>query len=151
MHTEVRKNPRSAALRWGVALLALLAFAAMAAGPAKAQSATTVLVAQDPTLGPILTDPNGMTLYVFMRDTPAMSNCSGQCATTWPPFQPGMGDLTLPDGVGGTLATITRDDGTQQVTYNDMPLYYFARDMMPGDTNGQGVGGVWFAAVPQSP
>jgi len=125
----------------------------MNAGPSSvhAQSQTTVLVAQDPNLGPILTDATGMTLYVFMRDTPDMSNCNGGCAAIWPAFQPPAdGNLTLPDGVAGTLGVSMRPDGTQQVTYNDMPLYYYSGDMNPGDTNGNGIGGVWFAAMPQA-
>jgi predicted lipoprotein with Yx(FWY)xxD motif len=146
--TIALRTRRPAALALA-ALFALLAVSAMR--PAHAQVGTTVQVAQNPTLGAILTDPNGMTLYVFMRDTPGSgtSACSGGCAGTWPAFQPPAGDLTLPDGVSGTLDTITRDDGTLQVTYNGSPLYYFSRDMNPGDTNGQGVGGVWFAATPQ--
>lgn len=116
--------------------------------PVRAQDSTTVQVGQNDALGAILTDANGMTLYVFMRDTPDVSNCNGGCAGTWPAFQPPEGDLTEPDGVTGILGVITRQDGTMQVTYNDMPLYHFSGDMNPGDTNGQGIGGVWFAATP---
>lgn len=130
-------------------LVALALLAALAAGrPARAQSAPTVMVAQDATLGAILTDPNGMTLYILTRDSPGVSTCSGGCLSVWPALAPPAGDLTLPDGVGGTLAVITRDDGAQQVTYNDMPLYFFARDMNPGDASGNGVAG-FMVAMPQ--
>lgn len=127
----------------------LLVLGTALARTARAQSATTVMVGQNASLGSILTDSGGMTLYTFGKDTPGMSNCSGQCAVIWPPFQAPAGALSLPDGVGGMLATITRSDGTQQVTYNGMPLYFFARDMNPGDATGQGVGG-FAVATPQA-
>jgi predicted lipoprotein with Yx(FWY)xxD motif len=137
--------------RWMVLLLLAIAVGALAGRPARAQSTPTVMVAQNATLGAILTDTNGYTLYIFMRDTAGagVSNCTGGCARTWPPFQLPVGDLTLPDGVGGTLDVIMRDDGSPQVTYNGMPLYYYANDANPGDTNGEGIGNVWFAATPQ--
>jgi predicted lipoprotein with Yx(FWY)xxD motif len=94
----------------------------------------------------ILTDQNGWTLYTFKNDTPGVSNCSGSCATLWPPFivqqgvtpQAGAG---LPSGV--KLGTIQRSDGTYQVTYNDMPLYYYSADAKAGDTSGNGALGLW--------
>lgn len=138
--------------RWSavvVVVLGSLVFGlagAAGARPVHAQSAATVLVAQDPALGAILTDANGMTLYTRTTDMPGESSCSGGCATNWPPFQPSSDILTLPAGVGGSLSVITRDDGTQQVTYNDMPLYYWSKDMQPGDVTGQGIGGFVVAA-----
>jgi predicted lipoprotein with Yx(FWY)xxD motif len=100
-------------------------------------------------VGSFLTGEDGKTLYVFKKDTAGTSNCSGQCATNWPPFTIESSDtLKADDGVTGKLATITRADGTMQVTYNGAPLYYFAADKSAGDTNGQGVGGVWFVAAP---
>jgi predicted lipoprotein with Yx(FWY)xxD motif len=102
------------------------------------------------TVGKFLTGEDGKTLYVFKKDTtPGTSSCSGQCATNWPPFTVTASDTVKPgDGVTGTLASITRSDGTMQVTYNGAPLYYFAADKAAGDTNGQGVSGVWFVAAP---
>jgi len=145
---------RSLRPRWSAVFLivlgSLLLGLAGAAGarPARAQSATTVLVAQNASLGAILTDANGMTLYIRTTDTPGASSCTGQCAVAWPPFQPPSGSLTLPSGVGGSLSVITRDDGSSQVAYNDMPLYYWMKDMQPGDTTGQGIGG-FVVASPQ--
>ena len=73
-----------------------------------------------------------------------MSNCSGGCARAWPPLLT-VGAPQTGDGVNAaSLATIERDDGSIQVTYNGWPLYYFAKDQQPGNTNGQGVGDVWF-------
>lgn len=123
---------------------------------AAAQLTTTVGVSQNSSLGSILVDSRGMTLYVFSLDTSGMSNCSGPCVGAWPPFQPPAGSLTAPGSASGTLASMTRADGTQQVTYNGMPLYFFAGDKNPGDTHGQGIqppspsafGGSWSAATP---
>jgi predicted lipoprotein with Yx(FWY)xxD motif len=101
-------------------------------------------------VGKFLTGEDGKTLYIFKKDTtPGKSSCNGDCATNWPPFVLDAGDSTKAgDGVVGALATITRDDGTKQVTYNGVPLYYFAADKAAGDTTGQGVGGNWFVANP---
>jgi predicted lipoprotein with Yx(FWY)xxD motif len=112
-----------------------------------AQDDTTVLVSETPELGEFLTDAEGMTLYLFTKDEPGVSNCSGDCLANWPAFT-AEEPLTLPEGVPGTLGTITRDDGTTQVTYNDWPLYYWVGDQAPGDTTGQGVGDVWFVVPP---
>ena len=108
------------------------------------QSAATITTSEDPQLGVILVGANGNTLYVFTRDERNKSNCSGGCAQTWPPHKT-VGDPTAGEGVTASiLGTITRADGSTQVTYNGRPLYCFANDEKPGDTNGQGVGGVWF-------
>jgi predicted lipoprotein with Yx(FWY)xxD motif len=82
---------------------------------------------------------SGMTLYVFASDTAGngKSACSGGCATTWPPQTVANGTTpTAGSGLTGTLATITRADGTTQVTYNGMPLYHYSGDSSPGDANG---------------
>ncbi len=128
-----------------IPLLLLLAQATVtfAAGDA------TVQVKNDPKLGAFLTDSNGRTLYLFKKDTLNNSVCYDNCAKAWPPFT-ASGDLTLPEGVPGTLGTITRTDGTKQVTYNGIPLYYYAPDTNPGDVKGQGVGNVWFVVAPQT-
>src|SRR5262249_11557545 len=95
---------------------------------------------------------NGMTLYHFTKDTPGVSNCSGQCAVQWPPYTVSSSTAAagLPGGsaVGGTISTIVRSDGTMQVTYNGEPLYFWYKDVNPGDTTGQNVGGVWFVVAP---
>ena len=113
-----------------------------------AQEATFLAVSQDPSVGAFLTDAEGNTLYLFTPDTtPGESTCYDECAESWPPLTP-EDAMTLPAGVPGELATIERTDGTQQVTYNDIPLYYFVRDEAAGDIAGQGVGGVWFVVPP---
>jgi predicted lipoprotein with Yx(FWY)xxD motif/uncharacterized cupredoxin-like copper-binding protein len=105
----------------------------------------TVGWTQDAELGIYLTDPEGMTLYVFENDEPGRSTCYEDCAENWPPFT-AEEPLTLPEGVPGELTLVTRDDGTSQVAYNDWPLYAWVEDQAPGDTLGHGVGEVWFVA-----
>jgi predicted lipoprotein with Yx(FWY)xxD motif len=139
-------------LRWRnlffVALAAVMVFGL--ASLASAQGTATVDAATNPTLGQILTDSAGMTLYVFTKDTAGTSNCTGACLTNWPALTvPAGTQPTAGQGVTGKLGTITRtDDNTTQVTYNDMPLYYWASDKAPGDATGQGVQGVWFVVNP---
>lgn len=105
-----------------------------------------VLTTADSDLGTILVDGEGMTLYVFDNDSDGESSCYDSCAETWPPFT---GEVSAEGEVDASLmGTTERDDGTTQVTYNDMPLYYYAPDSASGDTNGQGVGDVWWVIGP---
>lgn len=109
--------------------------------------AIRIQVAQS-ALGPILADADGRTLYVFLNDEDNVSNCSGGCRDTWPPLDGE--DVEAGEGVDRALlgTTTSTPDGQPQVTYKSQPLYYFSRDSQPGDTNGQGVGGVWFVVSP---
>ncbi len=108
-------------------------------------SAPPVIKAMTGTLGTYLVNTSGMTLYRFTADSGGMSNCTGTCATTWPPLTTALTTRpTAANGVVGTLGTITRSDGSMQVTYNGSPLYTFAEDKAPGDTHGQGLLGKWF-------
>jgi len=81
-----------------------------------------------------------MTVYIFTKDTKdsGTSACTGNCITNWPALTvPEGATPTAGSGVTGTLATIKRpDDGTLQVTYNGLPLYFFINDKAPGDSNG---------------
>jgi predicted lipoprotein with Yx(FWY)xxD motif len=129
-------------------LTALLLASPFAVREAAAQDESYLAVANDPTVGAFLTDAEGMTLYLFTKDTePGTSTCYDQCAENWPPVAPA-DDLELPAGVPGQLGATERTDGSQQVTYNDIPLYYFAADQAAGDVSGEGVGGVWFVVAP---
>jgi amicyanin len=132
--------------RWAMVVVPVMLLVAAAA--VSAQGTATVATRTDPTLGTFLTDAKGMTLYLFTKDTtPGQSSCYDQCAQSWPPFTASE-PLTLPSGVPGELTTVARTDGTTQVAYNQIPLYYFAKDTQPGDTNGQGLFGVWFVVAP---
>jgi predicted lipoprotein with Yx(FWY)xxD motif len=102
-------------------------------------SGTTVAVRNIGGSNILVDGASGMTLYVFASDVAnnGKSACSGGCATTWPPLTVAKGTTpTAGNGAGGTLATITRDDGTIQVTYNGLPLHHYSGDTAPGDTNG---------------
>jgi predicted lipoprotein with Yx(FWY)xxD motif len=99
-------------------------------------------------LGNILVDSHGLTLYLFKADRGTTSKCSGACATAWPPLRatgkPTAGSGANPSLVGSTA----RSDGKPQVTYNRHPVYLYAGDQKPGDTNGQAINGFgagWFA------
>ena len=125
-------------------LVLLAVLVSLAILPLGAQVAVTVELTTHETLGPILTDADGMTMYLFTVDKRNVSKCAGGCANAWPPVL-ASGDPAAGEGVTATaLATITRDDGGSQVTYNGWPLYYFAFDNKPGDTNGQDSRGVWY-------
>jgi predicted lipoprotein with Yx(FWY)xxD motif len=96
--------------------------------------------------GKVVVDGTGRTLYVFDKDTanPSKSNCDGDCAAKWPPVLAGSGTPQL-DGVDAALVgTVTRTDGTKQVTLAGLPLYQFASDTKAGDAKGQAVGDVWW-------
>jgi predicted lipoprotein with Yx(FWY)xxD motif len=139
--------------RWRRLALGLALAAGLWAGPyapANAQSAPTVGTRDAPGLGTILTDSAGMALYRYTPDAPGVSTCYGGCAAAWPPLLV-QGDPIAPDGLGGTLGTTTRQDGSQQLTFNGMPLYRYAADTEPDDVYGQGVGNVWFVVNPSPP
>ena len=93
-------------------------------------------------LGDILVDGDGRTLYAFTKDQGDKSVCSGQCADNWPALT---GDATAGTGAqAGLLSAAMQADGSNQVSYGGKLLYHFAGDAKAGDTNGQGVGKVWF-------
>ena len=99
----------------------------------------------------ILTNAQGMTLYYFKPDTATKSACSGACAGNWPPLLfTGSGSPTSASTLSGTLSVVADANG-QQVEYNGHPLYTFAQDTAPGQTNGEGIKGVWFVATSSLP
>jgi predicted lipoprotein with Yx(FWY)xxD motif len=108
------------------------------------------LTVSETAAGSALAGEGGLTLYIFTNDTEGQSTCTGDCATNWPPLVIEEGqEATAGEGVTAEwIGTITRDDGSMQVTYEGRPLYYFQADAAPGDSNGEGVGGVWFIADP---
>ena len=108
-------------------------------------------VAQVGTLGQVVTDQNGLTLYRFDKDKakPSVSNCNGACAEMWPPALGDSANLQLQGVDAALVGAVTRADGTKQLTLNGWPLYTYAKDTAAGDAKGQGVGKTWFAATPQ--
>ena len=102
-------------------------------------------------LGTYLVGPSGRTLYLWKADSMNKSVCSGACAKVWPPLtttgKPGAGGGAM----AADLGTITRSDGTKQVTYKGHPLYYYVTDTSAGQTTGQGsnnFGAKWWVVAP---
>jgi predicted lipoprotein with Yx(FWY)xxD motif len=145
----------------GLAALAGCAQSSQSTAPAGAPASTSqsaspsssssegALATADSSLGTIVVDAKGLTVYVFDKDTAnsGKSVCEGDCLAKWPAVV-ATSDTPSGDGITGDLGSITRTDGTKQVTLNGWPLYYFAADSAAGDVKGQGVGGVWWAVAP---
>ncbi|RSM41893.1 hypothetical protein DMA12_23405 [Amycolatopsis balhimycina DSM 5908] len=99
-------------------------------------------------LGAAVVDQNGMTLYLFTKDTKKKASaCNGDCAKTWPPVL-SKGKVELQGIDSKLLGSIKRQDGTEQVTLGGWPIYNFSKDLKPGDANGMGVNGTWFVIEP---
>jgi predicted lipoprotein with Yx(FWY)xxD motif len=120
--------------------------------PAASEPAASAPVAGGPTinlgettLGSVLVDGAGLTLYIFTADSAGASACTGDCLANWPALAGGAAP-TLGAGLdAAAFGTITRpDDGSAQVTFNGMPLYYFAGDTAVGDVKGQGLNDKWY-------
>jgi predicted lipoprotein with Yx(FWY)xxD motif len=119
------------------------------AAPSAAAMTDTINVATDSSGGQFIVATNGMPLYLFTPDGDDMSTCKDTCAANWPAYTVADGVTpTAGAGVTGTVGTFKRDDGTMQVTINKQPLYFFANDKAPGDTNGQGLNEVWYLVQP---
>ncbi|MDQ6945471.1 MAG: hypothetical protein M3256_04190 [Actinomycetota bacterium] len=107
------------------------------ASPSSPSGSATISV-RGSSLGLILADRNGKSLYLFEADKGSQSTCSGACAQAWPPLT----TSGAPKAAGGVspslIGTTTRSDGATQVTYSGHPLYSFVGDNQPGDTNGEG-------------
>jgi predicted lipoprotein with Yx(FWY)xxD motif len=116
---------------------------ARSAAPASAAAGAVVLAIATTDLGDVVVDGDGKTLYAFTPDEgQAAPACNDSCAETWPPL---VGDASAGDGIDDSkISTITRADGSTQVTYGGWPLYWYSGDSAAGDINGQGVGEKWF-------
>ncbi len=107
----------------------------------KAVSSDTIYMTKtDTAKGKYLTDFQGMTLYIFDKDTQGVSNCYNDCAKKWPPYSSG---ATVQAQLPQYISVIKRTDGSTQYAWKGMPLYYYASDQKVGDITGDGVGGVW--------
>jgi predicted lipoprotein with Yx(FWY)xxD motif len=114
-----------------------------------AQAASVVVEQTD--LGKILADGKDQTLYLFLKDKGTTSECSGACATDWPPLTVSGSPTASSGAQQSLLGTTKRSDGKSQVTYNGHPVYRFAGDQNPGDTAGQGLtafGASWYVLSP---
>jgi predicted lipoprotein with Yx(FWY)xxD motif len=114
-----------------------------------AMAGTDLKTAQT-SLGNIVVDAKGISLYVFTKDAKGTktSACTGECLNAWPIATTANATPTM-DGVTGEVGTITSPDGQKQLTLNGMPLYYFSQDTKPGDTLGQAVQGIWYVLTPE--
>jgi len=120
-----------------------------AASTSAPAAATADLIVADSTAGQIVVDGKGMSVYYYTKDVKdsGTSACTGGCLDAWPPVL-ATADTPVVDGVTGTVGTIATPDGKKQLTINGMPVYYYAKDLAPGDITGQGVGGVWYLVAP---
>jgi predicted lipoprotein with Yx(FWY)xxD motif len=106
-------------------------------------SAGGVAVRSKAGIGDYLTDSRGMTLYLFTKEIGDQVECSGGCAAIWPPFY--APSITAPSQLNQSdFGTVKRSDGKMQTTYKGWPLYLFAHDTAPGDTNGEGLFKLWY-------
>ena len=116
--------------------------------PKDGNSAKATVSVATTSLGSILVNSQGLTLYRFEKDSATGSACNGSCAASWPPLR-ATGTLSAGSGARASLlGTIRRSDGRRQVTYDGHPLYLFAGDTYPGDANGDGstaFGAAWLA------
>jgi predicted lipoprotein with Yx(FWY)xxD motif len=113
------------------------------AAPAAASSASTTITLSDTSHGKVLADAQGRTLYIFTKDSNGTSACTDACAKAWPPAT-ATGTPTAATGISAKLSTIARADGSTQVAINGQPLYTYAGDGAPGDTEGQGTSQIWW-------
>ncbi|MEV4808747.1 COG4315 family predicted lipoprotein [Micromonospora avicenniae] len=115
-----------------------------AGGPSAGHQNVVGVQVEESSLGPILTDQNGRTLYAFRNDKGGTSSCTDECVATWPAL---ISRVPATTGTGASrelLSQTDRAEGTSQATYGDWPLYYYAGDVGPGDVDGQGVDDLWF-------
>ena len=120
--------------------------ASAAASPPAAIKVATI------SLGKVLVDGEGKSLYLFEADTSTQSTCSGDCAAAWPPLLTSGTPTVSGDATASMVGTTTRTDGGTQVTYAGHPLYYYSGDTKAGDTNGEGskaFGAEWYLVSPK--
>jgi predicted lipoprotein with Yx(FWY)xxD motif len=133
--------------------------AAAPASPAGASSPSssagasggTVIKTASTSAGNVLTNGSGRAVYLWVKDTGDMSNCNGACAGAWPPVTTTGAATASGAAKASDLGTITRSDGSKQVTYDGHPLYYFSGDSGPGTDTGQGsdgFGAKWWLVAP---
>jgi predicted lipoprotein with Yx(FWY)xxD motif len=149
--TVAARLPRMIVATAAIAAFAAAIFAFHPPATHAAQTKGAVISTAKTSLGQIIVNSNGRTLYLFEKDRNGKSACSGQCAAFWPPLITS-GKPSVTNGAKASLiGTTKRADGRLQVTYNHHPLYTFVKDKKAGQTNGEGVnafGAVWDAMSP---
>jgi predicted lipoprotein with Yx(FWY)xxD motif len=166
LQSHLRRGPRRAVRGSLVLVLATAAVAVVIAGcggssssggaavksGASAKPGGAMVSARKTSLGTILVDAQGRTLYLFEKDKRDASMCDGSCASIWPSLTSAAKPLAGHGVVAGKLATAKRGDGHLQVTYAGHPLYTYAGDAKPGDATGQGLdqfGAEWYVLTPR--
>ena len=124
-------------------VLMLGSLLAACAGPGGKTANVAPLKTTETSLGTVLTDEKGYSLYTYKHDPMGKSDCSGRCARKWPPV---MVNGELP--AGSDLSVIDRKDGSRQIAYRGRPLYRWIKDKQPGQVTGHNLGEVWFVAKP---
>jgi predicted lipoprotein with Yx(FWY)xxD motif len=126
-------------------------FTGVAGPPTTASGRPATVGVESTSLGAVLANTHGRTIYLFKRDSGTTSACTGTCARFWPPVRADGGPSAGTGVTAGKLGTSQRPSGGPQITYNGHPLYTYSGDHKSGDTNGQGMtafGGGWFALSP---
>lgn len=119
------------------------------AAPTPTAATVAITTASVSGVGTVLVDASGHTLYRFTPEAGGTISCTGACPANWPPAVLPSGETVAPGaGLTGKFATVARPDGSTQITYNSWPLYAFGGDTAPGQANGQGKLGKWFAVTP---
>ena len=141
-----------ATLAFGAVALAACGTGSYSSGASKQPPGAPVAIAtagavnsRATSLGDVLTSPTGRTLYALMTDTKTKSTCDSNCAMVWPPLLVEKGWTAAPNLDRALFGTLARDDGPRQLEAGRWPLYTFSGDTKPGDVNGEGSDGVWFA------
>jgi predicted lipoprotein with Yx(FWY)xxD motif len=157
--TKRRGLPLLAAPASGLALLAAAcgsvgvtgpAYGGYGTAPTQAPAGTASLKVGMSSLGSFLTDARGRTVYLFTRDSGNTPSCTGACTSVWPPVTSST-NVQVGAGASQSLLGMVSNAGEQQITYNGHPLYYYAGDVNPGETNGEQLdqfGGLWYAVSP---
>jgi predicted lipoprotein with Yx(FWY)xxD motif len=153
MMTKSKRLPFYIAGGAGVSALAAalgltLSSSTSSASPVSATPSATMVQTRATSLGQVLVDAQGRTMYLFEQDNGTMSTCTGSCTSVWPPV-PVSGAPTVSGGASATAVGVaTEANGVKQLTYAGHPLYYFAGDGQPGQTRGQAIdefGAKWYA------
>jgi predicted lipoprotein with Yx(FWY)xxD motif len=144
---------------FSVIAVVVVALSKTGSDPAAGQSAPNAPIAlpssftlgiADTSLGRIVVDSDGFTLYLFKKDSSTSGACNSVCTIAWQPLSAN-GEMRLGPGLAGDVGSVQRSNGDMQVTYGGHPLYLYAGDGQPGDVNGEGInayGALWYAVSP---
>ena len=150
MNRHLHRKSRSRVLALAL-LLTVVALVMSVNAAATGSAARATVKTRSSSLGKILVDAQGRTLYLFEKDKGNRSACNGQCATFWPPLITKGKPIAAAGAKASLLGTTRRNNGSMQVTYAGHPLYRFAEDTKPGDTKGEGsklFGASWYVVTP---